>query len=61
MAVTNKDIAEKLKSQFNPDDIVELLDISSEDLVDRFSDLIETKSDYLAKELDLEEEDGGDN
>lgn len=33
-------------------DLLELLDISSEDIVERFSDLIEDKADELEKEVE---------
>lgn len=41
--------------------VLELLDISSEDLVDRFGDFIEKRFNYLVKELDEEVGDAGSN
>lgn len=37
--------------------LLEILDISSEDIVERFTDLIENKIDYLEKEFEDEFED----
>ena len=57
MATTLSDLQTRLKEQCSPDDVCELLDLSSEQLVDRFGDIIEEKWDYLVKELDMEEDD----
>ena len=50
MALTIYDICDRLK---NLDEIslLEVLDISSEEIVDRFSDKIEDKADELEEEL----------
>ena len=50
MALTIHDICDRLK---NLDEIslLEVLDISSEDIVDRFNDKIEEKADELEEEL----------
>jgi len=50
MALTLNDICDRLK---NLDEIslLEVLDISSEDIVDRFNDRIEDKADLLEEEL----------
>lgn len=50
MALTIHDICDRLK---NLDEIslLEVLDISSEDIVDRFNDKIEDKADELEEEL----------
>tara|TARA_R100001079_G_scaffold107209_1_gene76035 strand:+ start:1102 stop:1260 length:159 start_codon:yes stop_codon:yes gene_type:complete len=50
MALTIHDICDRLK---NLDEIslLEVLDISSEDIVDRFNDRIEEKADELEEEL----------
>ena len=50
MALTIYDICDRLK---NLDEIslLEVLDISSEDIVDRFNDKIEEKADELEEEL----------
>ena len=56
MSLTFEDVRDRLK---NLDEItlLEVLDISSEDIVDRFADKIEIKLDELEIELDDEEED----
>jgi|TARA_Y100000004_G_C8895516_1_gene403959 hypothetical protein len=50
MALTIHDICDRLK---NLDEIslLEVLDISSEEIVDRFNDKIEEKADELEEEL----------
>ena len=54
MAVTVTELQEKLLSQYDTVDILELLDISAEDLVEAFKERLEDRYDYLVKELDLE-------
>jgi len=51
MALTIHDLKDRLK-QINEVDLLELLDISSEDLVERFVDLIEDDFDRLEKEME---------
>lgn len=51
MALTIHDLKDKLK-QINEVDLLELLEISSEDLVERFIDLIEDNFDKLEKEVE---------
>lgn len=51
MALTLHDIKEKLK-QLDEITLMETLDISSEDLVNRFVDRIEEKQDLLENDLD---------
>jgi hypothetical protein len=51
MALTIHDLKDRLK-QINEIDLLELLDISSEDLVERFIDLIEDNFDKLEKEVE---------
>ena len=60
MAVTLTELQQNLQSRYSPDEIVELLDITSEELVDMFTERIDEKWDYLLKELDMEEGDGDD-
>lgn len=49
-ALTEKDVMDKLKDL--PEiDILEILDISSEELVDRFQDKIEERRDYFEEDL----------
>jgi hypothetical protein len=57
MAMTLTEIREMMK-ELDEITLLETLNINSEMLVDRFSDLIEDKADVL--ERDLEEEDDGD-
>ena len=52
MPLTEKDLNEKLKT-LSEIDLMEILDLSSEDIVDRFQDKIEERRDYF--EADLEE------
>jgi hypothetical protein len=50
MSLTLYDIADLLRRE-DCVTILELLDISSDDLVDRFMDILEDKADKLEKEL----------
>jgi hypothetical protein len=52
--MTFKDLCDKLK-QLPEIDLLEVLEISSEDLVHRFEDFIEQKRDYLEDELEVED------
>ena len=52
--MTFKDLCDKLK-QLPEIDLLEVLEISSEDLVNRFEDFIESKRDYLEDELEVED------
>ena len=52
MELLISELQEKLKSQFDEITLLELLDISSEDIVERFSDLIEENYDKLIKEIE---------
>ena len=51
MALTLHDLKDRLK-QIDEVDLLELLDISSEDIVERFIDLIEDNFDKLEKEVE---------
>ena len=51
MALTIHDLKDRLK-QINEIYLLELLEISSEDLVERFIDLIEDNFDKLEKEVE---------
>ena len=52
--MTFKDLCDKLKTL--PEiDLLEVLEINSEDLVYRFEDFIEAKRDYLEDELEVED------
>jgi len=51
MPLTEKDLQDKLMTL--PEyDLMEILEISSEDLVERFKDRIEEKRDYFEKDLE---------
>lgn len=55
--LTSKEIRDRLKKV--PEvDLLEVLDISSEDIVDRFDDKIEEKEDFLAEDLADEDYEG---
>ena len=51
MPLTIPEIKERLK-QLPELDLLELLEITSEELVERFSDLIEDKADTLEREVE---------
>jgi hypothetical protein len=51
MALTIHDLKDRLK-QINEIDLLELLEVSSEDIVERFIDLIEDNFDKLEKEVE---------
>lgn len=57
--ITVNDLATYLKT-VDEITVLELLDISSEELVDRFGDRIEGRFDYLQKELEEEVFDGSE-
>ncbi|MCA2570652.1 hypothetical protein [Microcystis sp. M42BS1] len=54
MTVTLKDIKQYLLATADPDQVVELLDITVEQLLDRFEDLIEANYDTLAQQIEQE-------
>ncbi len=50
MSLTLNDVCDRLKAL--PEiDLLEVLEISSEDIVDRFRDVVEDKMDYLMDDL----------
>lgn len=52
--MTFKDLCDKLK--LLPEiDLMEVLEITSEDIVHRFEDFIEAKRDYIEEELEVED------
>lgn len=55
--LTLEDVKDRLK-QLPETDLLEILEINSEEIVDRFQDKIEDKEDYFI--TDLEEEEWGD-
>ena len=54
MALTLTEIQERLK-RLDEFTLIEELNISSEDIVDRFSDIIEEQADRLEKLIDWED------
>ena len=55
MVLTLEELKEKLLEECDPDEIVEQLDLSTEDLLEAFTDRLEEKS-YRFKEFDDETE-----
>jgi hypothetical protein len=53
MPLTLPDIYERLK-QIDEVSLLEILNISSEDIIERFQDLIDERADQLEKELEEE-------
>ena len=53
MVLTLEELKEKVKEQINEVDLLEILEVTSEDLVDRFDDLIEQKYDILIEIVDV--------
>ena len=56
MNLTFEDLCDRLK-QVDEISLLEILDISSEDIVERFRDIIETKENDLKEELSDEADD----
>ncbi len=56
MTLTVNDIREKLK-QVDEVSLLEILNITSDEIVDRFDDRIEEREDYLRNEFEEEEDD----
>ena len=52
MSLTHSDICEKLK-QMDEITLLEILDISAEDIVDRFEDFIEQRRENFEEDLEL--------
>ena len=52
MPLTLEELKEKLAEQLDEVTLLEILGITSYDLVERFEDLIEDKFDKLEKEID---------
>jgi len=47
----------KLLAQYDVEQVCELLDLDSEDLIQRFLDVLEERQDFVRKELDADDED----
>lgn len=54
--LTLEEIKEELR-KVNEVDLLEILNISSEELVDRFEDIIEDRIDLISPEFDEDEDD----
>ena len=55
MSLTLEEIKERLLKTFDPDDLLEALQITSEQLLDRFEDKLIKKLDVFEEELEDEE------
>jgi|TARA_R110002167_G_scaffold9968_1_gene46111 hypothetical protein len=52
-----EEIKERLLRTYDPEDFLETLEITSEELLDRFEDKLINRLEYFAEELASEEED----
>jgi|TARA_R110000744_G_scaffold362833_1_gene470978 hypothetical protein len=52
-----EEIKERLLRTYDPEDFLETLEITSEELLDRFEDKLINRLEYFAEELEVEEED----
>lgn len=59
MELTIKELIEHL-AQRSEEQVIELLNITSQDILDRFEDLVEDRYDYLIRELELLDEEETD-
>jgi anion-transporting ArsA/GET3 family ATPase len=57
MSLTMDEIKERILRVYDPDDLLEALEISSEELMDRFEDKLINRLDRFEEELEDEEED----
>ena len=55
MSLTLEEIKERLLKTMDPDDLLEVLQITSEQILDRFEDKLIVKLDMLEEELEEEE------
>lgn len=56
MSLTLEEIKERLLHLYDPDDLIEALQISSEDILDRFEDKLIRKLDEFQDDLEEESE-----
>ena len=54
MSLTQEEIKEKILHLYDPDDLLEALQISSEEILDRFEDKLIRKLDQFTEELEDE-------
>jgi hypothetical protein len=57
MSLTMDEIKERILRMYDPDDLLEALEISAEELLDRFEDKLINRLDTFEEELQVEEED----
>ena len=57
MSLTLEEIKERLLRTYDPEDFLEALEITSEQLLDRFEDKLLNRLDVFAEELGVEKED----
>jgi hypothetical protein len=55
MSLTLEEIKERLLKTFDPDDLLEALQITSEELLDRFEDKLINRLDVFEQELEEED------
>jgi hypothetical protein len=55
MSLTLEEIKERLLKTFDPDDLLEALQITSEEILDRFEDKLINRLDVFEEELEEEE------
>ena len=55
MSLTLEEVKERLLKTFDPDDLLEALQITSEELLDRFEDKLINRLDVFEQELEEEE------
>ena len=56
MSLTMEEIKERILMFYDPDDILEALEISAEQLLDRFEDKLINRLDQFEEEFEIEEE-----
>ena len=56
MSLTLEEIKERLLKTFDPDDLLEALQITSEELLDRFEDKLINRLDVFESELEEEDD-----
>ena len=56
MSLTMEEIKERLLRAYDPDDFLESIEITSEELLDRFEDKLINRLEKFAEELEDEEE-----
>ena len=54
MSLTLEEIKERILQEYDPDDLLEALQISSEEILDRFEDKLLRKLDEFHEELEEE-------